>query len=122
MSVNDRDRVVELSHRIAEAIGRRDVDWLSRVLAAGFVQRTPAGDAHDAAAFLRTIEGIQAEILFVRLENVEVDVKGGGALATGFQLARVRMNGEELEDRRAFVDWFVRVEDDWRLQVAVDLG
>lgn len=120
--MNDRDRIAELSRRIAEAIGRRDVDWLDRVLAPGFVQRTPAGEAHDAAAFLRTIEGIQAEILFVRLESVEVDVKGAGALATGIQLARVRVNGEELEDRRAFVDWFVKVGDDWRLQVAVDLG
>jgi hypothetical protein len=117
-----RDEVLELSRRIAEAIGRRDLGWLSGMLAPGFVQRTLAGDANDAAAFLRAIEGIDVEILFVRLERVEVDVRDAGALATGVQLARVRVNGEEAEDRRGFVDWFVRVEGGWRLQVAVDLG
>ena len=116
------EEVLELSHRIAEAIGRRDVAWLSPILAPGFVQRTPAGDANDAAAFLRAIEGIEAEILFVRLEKVEVDVHGEGALATGIQLARVRVKGEEIEDRRGFVDWFAKVGGSWRLQVAVDLG
>ena len=117
-----RDEVLELSHRIAEAIGRRDVAWLSGVLAPGFVQRTPAGATNDATAFLRAIEGIEANILFVRLEKVDVDVQGDGALATGIQLARVRVQGEEVEDRRGFVDWFVKVGGSWRLQVAVDLG
>ena len=120
--MSSRDEVLELSHRIAEAIGRRDIGWLSGMLAPGFVQRTLLGDARDATAFLKAIEGIEAEILFVRLERVEVDVRDGGALATGVQLARVRVNGEEAEDRRGFVDWFVRVDDDWRLLVAVDLG
>ena len=117
-----KEEVLELSHRIAEAIGRRDVGWLSGILAPGFVQRTAAGDANDAAAFLRAIEGIEAEILLVRLERVDVDVADSTALATGVQLARVRVNGQEVEDRRGFVDWFVKVDGGWRLQVAVDLG
>jgi hypothetical protein len=118
----EREEILEISHRIAEAIGRRDVAWLSAVLAPGFVQRTPAGDTNDATAFLRAIGGIEAEILLVRLEKVEIDVADSGALATGVQLARVKVNGEEVEDRRGFVDWFVKVGGNWRLQVAVDLG
>jgi hypothetical protein len=120
--MDGHSEVEGLCHGIAEAIGRRDVDWLRLVLAPDFVQRTPAGEAKDATAFLQAIAGIEVEILLVRLERVEVDVSAAGALATGIQLARVLVEGREVEDRRAFVDWFVRTEAGWRLQVAVDLG
>ena len=33
---------------------------------------------------------------------------GEHAMVTGIQRARVRLDGKEIEDRRGFVDWFVR--------------
>jgi len=116
------EEVEALAHRIAEAIGGRDVTWLRGVLAPGFVHRTPEGDATDADAFLAAIAGIRVEILSVSLEQLAIDVSDFAALATGTQVARVRVDGQEVSDRRRFVDWFVKVGAEWRLRVAIDFG
>jgi len=33
----------------------------------------------------------------------------------------VRDHGKLVDDRRSFVDWFVKDSGDWRIRVAVDL-
>jgi len=119
--VSDRDRVVEASERLADAIARRDVEAIGKLLAPGFVHRTPGGDSVDAAAFLAAIPQIPGEIEFVRLEALQVDLHGDGAFVTGIQHARVRIDGRHVDDRRAFVDWFVRVDGAWRLRAAAEL-
>jgi hypothetical protein len=115
------EQVEALAHRIAEAIGRKDADWVKLVLAPGFVHRN-AGAPMDEGAFLEVLSSIQADIVSVKLENVSVDVGELAALVTGVQVALVRVNGEEIQDRRGFVDWFVKVGREWRLRVAIDLG
>jgi hypothetical protein len=40
---------------------------------------------------------------------------------TGIQHARVRIDGEDIDDRRAFVDWLVPHDGAWKFRVAVDL-
>jgi hypothetical protein len=111
-----------ISEDIAGAIQRRDIARLELLLAPGFVHRTHGGEASDAAAFLRAIADIPGEIVFVRLEDVQVDWSPTGALVTGIQHAQVVVNGEAIEDRRAFVDWFIPYAGEWRIQAAVDLG
>ena len=106
---------------IAAAIGRKDVDTVVQWLAPGFIHRSPGGAGSDARSFAQAIRDIPGEILFVRLEAVEVDVSDAGALVTGIQHARVRIEGTEIDDRRAFVDWFVKRDGEWRILVAVDL-
>ena len=44
-----------------------------------------------------------------------------GALVTGIQYAQVVVDGQLIEDRRRFIDWFVEDADLWRIQAAVDL-
>jgi len=61
------------------------------------------------------------EIVFVKLESVQIDLVSDGALATGIQHARVRIDGQDIDDRRAFVDWFVKSDGKWQFRVAVDL-
>jgi ketosteroid isomerase-like protein len=107
--------------KIADAIARRDVDAIARSLAPGFVHRTPDAEARDAGAFVAGIEQIPGEIVFVRLISLEVDLSDRGALVTGIQHAQVRIDGKDIDDRRAFVDWFVQLDGEWRIRVAVDL-
>jgi ketosteroid isomerase-like protein len=111
-----------LSHRIASSIAARDVVRLRALLAPGFVARSPNGPASDAYAFLNGITTIPGEIVFVRVEQLQVDVHGDGALVTGQQHAQVRVDGSVIDDRRSFVDFFVRIGGRWLLQVAVDFG
>ena len=120
-AMSERDRIIEVANVIAKAIGKRDVQSLARAMAQGFVHRSPGGDAVDAENFLRAIEQIPGEILSVTLEAIDVDVSGSGALATGIQHAQLRLDGTVIDDRRAFVDWFINVEGEWRILVAVDL-
>ena len=112
----------EISERVAAAIAKRDTKTLRAVLAPGFVHRTHGGaTAADAATFLQAIEEIPGEIIFVRLEDIHVDECPAGALVTGIQHAQVVVDGEVIDDRRGFVDWFVRDAGEWRIQAAVDL-
>ena len=106
---------------MADAIARRDVAGVSGLLAPGFVHRTPGGDEAGAERFLEGIRSIPGEIVFVRLESTAIDLAGDDALMTGIQHARVRIDGQDIDDRRAFVDWFVRHDGRWKFRVAVDL-
>jgi hypothetical protein len=119
--MNERERVAEASERIAAAIARRDLAALRELLAPGFVHRTHGGSGVDAEAFIRGIEQIPGEITFVRLEKIEIDMAATGALVTGVQHAQVLVDGQAVDDRRGFVDWFVKHAGAWRIQAAVAL-
>jgi hypothetical protein len=119
--MDESDRVLRAATEIAGAIERRDVGALKRALAPGFLHRTPGGETRDADTFLRGILEIPGEILFVRLRSLKVDLSEAGAMVTGIQHAQVRIDGEDIDDRRAFVDWFVTHEGSWRIRVAVDV-
>jgi ketosteroid isomerase-like protein len=113
--------VEECAQRIAAAIGARDTATLATLLAEGFVHRAPAGANTGAAAFLQAIVEIPGEIVSVKLEDMAIDVVGDSALATGIQHAVVRVDGQLISDRRAFVDWFVKTGGTWLIRVAIDL-
>ena len=113
--------LIEMSNRVAASIASRDLATLSACLAPGFVHRTHGGERSDAEAFLRGIQNIPGEIAFVRLEQLVVDASTDWALVTGVQHAQVIVEGERIDDRRGFVDWFVKLEGEWRIQAAVDL-
>lgn len=115
------EEVIEVAHRIAGAIAQRDVTALRLLLAAGFVHRSHGGAASDIETFLRAIEQIPGEIRFVRLERIALDLSPRGALMTGIQHAQVMVEGQVVDDRRGFVDWFVQDAGRWRIQAAVDL-
>jgi ketosteroid isomerase-like protein len=121
MAINEIERVRRVATEIADAIGRKDAETLARYLAPGFVLRSPGGDVRDARAFLDGVRQIPVEIIRVALDAVDIDVSDAGALVTGIQHAQVRLEGAIADDRRAFVDWFVIHDGEWRLRVAVDL-
>ena len=117
----EQHHVSAAAEAVAAAIGRRDLEALRARLAPDFIHRIPGGAASDLAAFLRGIEQIPGEIRFVRLERMDIDLTSAGALVTGIQHAQVVVDGEVIDDRRGFLDWFVKIEGEWRIQVAVDL-
>src|SRR5213593_1291276 len=92
-AVEERDRVTEASWIMANAIAQRDLVVIRDLLAEDFVHRTPGGAGVPADAFIRAIEQIPGEIVFVKLEQLEIDIAGHGALVTGIQHAQVRVDG-----------------------------
>ena len=119
--MDDHVRLIEISERLAQAIGRRDVNAVSELLATDFVQRHAGGDPVEAGAFLDGIAKIPGKILSVKVQQLTVDIAGDGAIVTGVQHAQLEIEGSLVDDRRSFVDWFVRESGDWRLRAAVDL-
>ena len=113
--------VANCAEAIAAAIGRRDRAALVSLLSPEFVHRMPGGAVTTLSEFLNGIEQIPGEILFVRLEHLAIDVAGVAALATGVQHAQVKVDGEVIDDRRVFADWFVLEGGAWRLRAAVEL-
>jgi hypothetical protein len=119
--MGDREQLIEVSERLAAAIGRRDLAAVRGLLARGFVQRPTGGDAVDAETFLAGISRIPGDILFVKVEQLTTDVAGDNAVVTGIQQAQLKIDGAVVIDRRPFVDWFVREGGEWRVRLAVDL-
>ena len=119
--MGDRERLIEISKRLAAAIGGRDATAVRGLLARGFAQRHAGGEPVDADAFLAGIAKIPGEILSVNVQQLTVDTVGDGAIVTGVQHAQLRIEGNLVDDHRSFVDWFVREDGDWRLRAAVDL-
>ena len=110
-----------LAHGIAEAIAQRDTGVLSGVLAPGFTYRGDGGSTtSDADAFLEGIRNIPGEMVFVRLERLTIDVAGDAAMLTGIQHARVKVDGQIIDDRRGFADFFVKIDDAWKLRAGAD--
>jgi hypothetical protein len=119
--MNESETLMQAALTMADAISRRDVKLIASLLAPGFLHRTPGGETKDADAFCATIQQIPGEIAFVRIVDANIDMADGGALMTGIQHARVRVKGQDIDDRRAFVDWFVKTASGWKFRVAVDL-
>jgi ketosteroid isomerase-like protein len=119
--IDERERVLATAIAIADAIGVRDVGRLATLLSPDFLHRKAGAGATGAAAFLAAIERIPGEILSVNLARIEIDMAGDSALVTGIQHARVRLDGELIEDTRPFVDWLTKESGEWRLRAAVEL-
>jgi len=118
--MSDEAILIELAHAVAAAIGRRDVGLLAGVLAPAFTHRGDGGVTADATAFLDGIRAIPGEIAFVRLERVDADVSGDSAMLTGIQHARLTHDGQRIDDRRGFADFFVKSDGAWKLRAAAD--
>jgi hypothetical protein len=122
-----RERIRDASDRIAAAIRERDIGTLRGLLASGFAHRTPGAPPVDAEAFLSRIRQIPGDIVLLRLEDLDIDVCGEAALVTGIQHAQVRLDGQLIDDRRGFLDWFVLETDprsdrrEWRIRAAADV-
>ena len=118
--MDDRQRLIDISKRLAAAIAKRDAPAVRGLLATGFVQRPAGGEGIDAEVFLEGIAQIPGDILFVRVERLTVDVTGDHALVTGHQRAQLNIDGSVVDDHRSFVDWFVREAGDWKLRAAIE--
>jgi ketosteroid isomerase-like protein len=121
VDMSDEEQIIAASEQLAAAIGRRDVKAIGELLAPGFVHRSHGGEAVTRDAFLAGVKHIPGEVVFVKLELIRVDMTGSGALVTGIQHAQLRIDGKPIDDRRRFVDWYVKLAGEWRLQAAVDV-
>ena len=117
----DRDAAIDLARRMAAAIGARDQAAIRALLARDFVQRAIGGAAARSDEFLAAVARIPGEILSVDLEHLEVELTDAGALVTGVQHARVRIDGNIVDDRQPFVDWMVKEAGEWRFRAAIGL-
>jgi len=120
--MDERTQVMSAAHELAAAIGKRDSDAVARLLAPGFLLRTPGGLPVGLADFIAGIRQLPEGIEFVKLRDLEVDLQDGQAIATGIQHARVRMDGQTFDELKPFVDWFVRDGSGrWQVRVALEL-
>ena len=119
--MNDQALLIALSQEIASLIARRDGAGLRACMAPGFVARALGGEVMSPDEFIAGVEELPGDIASVAVEGVTVDVTPAGALVSGVQVARVRLDGQTIDDRRSFADWFVRTDAGWRLQAALDI-
>jgi len=105
------------------AIQRRDRAALESLTTEEFILRVPGAPDVDRAGFLATSAATPGEILSVEGDKVAARALGGDTgIVTGYQVARVRLEGREIVDRQPFLDVFVRRDGRWRLIFAFGIA
>ena len=118
----DRDVEAELlaaAHEVFAAIQRRDLAALQALTAETFIVRVPGATDVDRAGFLAGVAAIPGELLSVVGEHVAARQLGADqGVVTGYQIARLRLDGAEIVDRAPFADLFERHDGRWRMTFA----
>ena len=119
--MNEQTQIVDAAHAFATAIARQDTQALGELLAPGFLLRTPGGPTISAKEFIASTRAISVEIVFVRLEQLQVDLSETGALVTAIQHARI-VDGDTYDEQRPFAALFVKNRAGrWQVRLALDL-
>jgi ketosteroid isomerase-like protein len=120
--MDDRTQIEQVAQAIAAAIQARDDSALTPLLAPDFVLRRPGAAAVTAVDFIKGVREQPVELLSVRLEQIEIDLAGDAAIATGIQTSKLQIDSEPIEDRQPFVNWFVKYAGSWQLRAALDFS
>ena len=118
--MDDRTQIEQVAQAIAAAIQAKDDRALALHLTPDFVLRRPGAEPVPLAEFLAGVRAQPVELLAIELEHVAIDLAGDTALATGVQYSRARLEGETVDDRQPFVDWFVKSGGRWQIRAALD--
>lgn len=115
--------LVAAAQAVFAAIEARDRAALLRLTSEEFVVRVPGSPDVDREGFLAAVAGIPGEILSVGGEHLAARRLGPGhGIVSGFQLARVRIDGAEVLDRAPFADVFERHDGAWRMTLAFNVA
>ena len=116
---DDREAILQVERETMEAIRRRDVEALGRIVADDFVYRAPGRPDAGRAEFLHNIASIPVEVISVRGEGLHVLVHGETAVLTGVQRAEYRTgDGAAGVSSVAFADVLVKRGGRWLLVLA----
>jgi ketosteroid isomerase-like protein len=116
------DGLLAAEKALFAALKARDTEGLAALVAPEFVLRMPGQPDVERAAFLEATKGIPGEILSVEGEDVRAFRSGDTGIVMGTQVAKVRIDGKELEDRGHFLDVFVRREGKWVMTLALNVS
>jgi hypothetical protein len=108
-----------VSHRVLQAIVRRDAAVLEELLDTEFVHLDAGGTRTPRGEFITTVLSSTYTVLDAGFESLAVDVLGGLGVVNGVQRAEVSLgDGERVTSRSAFTDVFVATENGWRIRLA----
>lgn len=120
--MDDLAEIKTLAHAIAAAIQAKDDRALLSYLSPDFVLRRPGMNPLGPTEFVAAVCSLSVELVFVRIEELAIDLTGDAALGTGIQHSQVRIDGQTIDSRQPFIDWFVKNAGRWQLHVALDLS
>ena len=107
--------LVTLEGEISDAINRRDLAILQRVLTDDYKLISANGDSEDKFALLDDIHQNRAGT-FGQPENLQVQVNGDHAIVTGERVESIPVAGNRMQSARVrFTDTFVRRAAEWVL-------
>jgi Domain of unknown function (DUF4440) len=121
-TAQDSGELLEAEQALFAAIAQRDPKQLSRLLAPEMILRIPGQPDVDRAGFLRVVASIPGEVLGVTGEQLRGYVTGDTGVVQGIQVARVRTEGNVIDDRGAFVDVFIKRDGVWQLTFALNVS
>jgi hypothetical protein len=104
-----------LEGEISEAINRRDVAILQRILSDDYKLISANGDSEDKFALLDDIHQNRAGT-FSQPENLRVQVNGDRATVMGTRIESIPVGANRMQSARvSFTDTFIRRAGEWIL-------
>jgi uncharacterized protein DUF4440 len=107
--------LITLEAEISDAINRRDVAILQRILTDDYKLISANGDSEDKFALLDDVHQSRAGT-FGQPENLRVQVNGDRATVTGERIESIPVGGNRMQSARvSFTDTFIRRAGEWVL-------
>jgi ketosteroid isomerase-like protein len=100
-----------------EALTRRDVAMLDRLMADDYVLTTVSGEVVNKARVLAEVKSVNATA-DVRNTEVAVRVYGDVAIVTGLVLISGKFNDKDVSTRSRYIKVYVKRERQWRVVAA----
>ncbi|MGH9463281.1 MAG: nuclear transport factor 2 family protein [Vicinamibacteria bacterium] len=113
------EELTQWSHRILDAIQRKDSAVLEEVLDESFVHISSQGQRQSKREFISAVTEATYSIEEIGFDWLRVESRGEVGVAVGIQRARGHLpDGMEFLSVGAFTDVFCRTDDGWRLWLA----
>jgi ketosteroid isomerase-like protein len=116
--------IKRLNREWGEAVMRRDVEALGRLLSDDYTSLRPSGQIVNKAQEIAEIKasGVNFTLKSYRVEDVKVSVTGSRATVTGHAVLKATLEGEDLTKRYWYTRTFAKRRGRWRIIAAQMIG
>jgi ketosteroid isomerase-like protein len=109
-----RESIVRLNREWNEALVRRDVASLDRVLNDDFVFTGPTGRLQDKTQYIKSIQSSDRSFASFDTVNLEMRIYGHATVVTGRAVAKILYKNEERINHYRYTDVWIKRQTQWR--------
>jgi len=106
--------LINLENGWAEALVKRDVAFLDRILADDFMTTSSRGIVSTKAQILAGVKSSAYVYISITLDDIQVRIYGDVAMVTGRNTVKSMRNGRDISGQERWTDTWIRHDGRWQ--------